>query len=334
VEPEVSSGQVNVARSLVFFATAQGSGSAIAGLNLGARVLSGPNAGAYLGGCTTDSLGSCSLSNYVSGTVGTDLIQGWIDANGDGVATEAEQFEARDESTSADEPDQDVVEATWTSGSPSPTASPTGTASPTPDPSPSETGQVGARSVTMSTSGSRVAFREPVTLSGQVEMIAGCPSASVEILRRTSGGDFTDFAVARSDASGRWLLEIRPRETARYRARVAGEGACQAARSDDVVVRVRSRIVARIDRAWAQVGKCTLIRGRVAPGKAGQSVKLQRRTATGWKRVAGKTLNTRSRYRFHRCPASPGRLRFRVTWAGDDRNLAAVSRTLHLKMYR
>jgi hypothetical protein len=149
-----------------------------------------------------------------------------------------------------------------------------------------------------------------------------------------SGTNFAGFAVTQADAAGEWTIQFRPKKSAVYEARVAGDETCQAARSDDVAVAVGARVRARINRTWASLGECAVVRGRVAPKKAGQPVQLQKRRTKGWKNVASRKLNTKSRFRFKRCPSKLGRLRFRVIWAGDDQNLSDVSRTLRLRMYR
>jgi hypothetical protein len=88
-----------------------GSGRAVRAASVLARIFSGPNAGKQLD-CQTDSLGSCVVS-YTSASGGADLIQAWIDSDGDGTSDEAKTFEPISESGGQDDPGQDVVRVTW-----------------------------------------------------------------------------------------------------------------------------------------------------------------------------------------------------------------------------
>jgi hypothetical protein len=83
----------------------------VAGLDLSARVFSGPNAGKNIS-CRSSSTGTCFVS-YNSPAGGTDLIQAWIDLDRDGVSDETSGFEPAQESSGTDDPMQDVVRAVW-----------------------------------------------------------------------------------------------------------------------------------------------------------------------------------------------------------------------------
>jgi hypothetical protein len=321
VEPETSTGASGTARSFTLGVTSTQSPNGVEGVNVDARVASGPNAGLSLGECSTNTQGRCTVT-YNSRFSGTDSIQGWIDLNDDDIANEAEQFESRDESTGTDEADQDVVQASWTGGS---TPTPTTTPSPgsTPSPGPTDPGTVGARSATISASARKVAFREPVTFSGIVSGSDECLNGVVLLQRKRGNGD---FATRRQvDAvNGDWSTTMRPFKSATYRAVVPATSSCSNATSSSVGLLVAAKVIAKANVVSQDGATCLSISGRVAPAKPGSTVQLQRSGSNGWNIVGRSVLSKRSKYRFVRCDVK-NRYRFRVIWFGDSSNEPASS---------
>ena len=363
VEPEDSQGALGTTRT-IRFVTTDSLLNAIAGLNVDARVVSGPNAGTHLGECTTSSLGDCFVHSYTSTTTGTDVIQGWIDKDDDDIADEATQFEARAETPEQDEPDQDVIHASWTSGTSGGGTGGGGTGGggtgggtggggtgggtggggtgggSTGEGSTGggstgsgDGGTVAARSVTLQASVPRIRLGERVRLSGTVQSSDACIPDSVEILRSRAGGTFAVLKAVEVDDAGAWSSMLRPRKSAIYRARIPRNDACDAASSGEAQVGVRARVRGLALDPRIANGTCGVIKGRVTPNKSQQLVRLRRRTARGWKKIVSDRLNDRSRFRFRVCPRA-GSHRYRVHWSGDDLNLAAKSTAIALRVVR
>jgi hypothetical protein len=334
-EPEHSDGVTGAGRTLRFTTTDE-TGAKLGGLNVDARVISGPNAGDFLGGCSTSSTGECVLSGYVSALAGTDVIQVWIDSNGNNIADEATDAEQRDETSGTDEPDQDVVDATWTApqgntggggtsgggtgggGTGGSGGGGPGTGGGGSDPGTTPDGGLGTRNITIETSATETSVGRNLVLSGTAAGTEGCVPGSIDILRRLPGAEFAVMSSVEVGDSGAWTLSLRPRTNAVYRAHAPADQLCAAASSEDVAVEVRAKVGA-VRRSL--VGRCDLIRGRVVPNKAGDRVLLQKRRGGTWSRVRSTALDDRSRYSFRVCSGG----RYRVAWSGDDNNLPATS---------
>jgi hypothetical protein len=110
LEPEQSSHNAREFNTFSFKVLDQGD-APVEGVTVAARVVSGPNAGMHID-CRTKTDGTCA-TGYDSTKVGTDIVQGWIDINNNGIADEPTSNEARAESPGADDPVQDVVTVDW-----------------------------------------------------------------------------------------------------------------------------------------------------------------------------------------------------------------------------
>ena len=342
VEPDSVSQALGTNRSFTISLRDGTSGPGLAGFNVDAQIVAGPNAGRH-SQCVTSSSGSCSMLPFSSQKTGTDLIRFWVDADGDNTADEATQAEARAEST-PDEPDQDVVEIIWTAGpsaspspTPTPTPTPTGSATPGPSPSPTQTNlpsgdEVSARTIDIEASRNRVGYRKLLVLSGDVVSVPECEAGSVVIERRVIG---RRFKVARTVdvVDGAWSTSLRPRKTADFRASINPTETCGGDDSGTARVSVAARVTARLSLRSVDSGSCVTVRGRVLPRKARQVVRLQRRVGARWVREATDTLNKRSRYRFKLC-LPDGRHRLRVRYGGDALNLADRSRIVRVRVGR
>lgn len=82
-------------------------------------------------------------------------------------------------------------------------------------------------------------------------------------------------------------------------------------------------------------GQSATISGRVSPNHAGHAVALLRQTSTGhWQKVAGKTLNRHSRYRFSVRPSSVGVYTYRTLIVTGPRHVHTYSISVHLHVVR
>lgn len=111
ISPENSTAPVGKRRGLN--ATVLGSqGEPLASVDVDMFVVSGPNQGLRVGECLTDATGRCGLT-YGSTLVGDDVVRGWVDLDRDDTPNEVTAFEAIDESSGTDDPNQDLVFARW-----------------------------------------------------------------------------------------------------------------------------------------------------------------------------------------------------------------------------
>lgn len=328
VEPDSVSQATGTNRSFTISLRDGAAGPALGGFNIDALVLSGPNAGRH-SQCVTGSGGACSMLAFSSPRTGTDLIRFWVDADGDNSADEATQLEARAEG-SPDEPDQDLVQITWTAPGtePTPAPTPTGGTTPGPTPSPGQTNnpsgdEVNARTIDIETSKNRVGYKRSLVLSGDVVSVPECQVGSVVIERRVMGGRFAGVRTV-DVVDQAWSTNLRPSKTAEYRASIDSTETCEGATSGIVKVSVAARVTANVSSRSVDSGSCVSIRGRVLPRKAGQVVRLQRKAGTRWVREATDSLDKRSRYSLKLCLPDGG-YRFRVRYGGDALNLADLS---------
>ncbi len=316
VEPDTSTQPAGTTRAFDISVWDQSNGAALGGFNVDAMIVSGPNSGRR-SECVSASNGLCSMAPFSSQKEGTDIVQFWIDADGDNTANEATQLEPRAEG-GINENDQDVVEIIWT---PDPAASPSPSTSPTDGGHP--------RTASLDASSNRVGYKKPVVLQGDVVSVPECQDASVSIERRGVSGRFGVLRTVDVN-DGAWSTSVRPTKNVEYRARIEATEVCAGATSDVTKVLVAARVVARGPSAVG-AGECFRVRGRVLPDKAGQTVRLQERVAGRWTKLDLDSLNKRSRYRFRVC-AEGGTHRFRVRFGGDARNVSSHSRPLSIQI--
>lgn len=110
LEPEHSTRKPGSSAPLDF-SVFDGDSQPVEGLNVDARVVSGPNAGKHYQ-CITDEAGVCS-TEFPSTKVGEDVVQGWIDLNGNDLADEPTRFEAVDEEADGGDLVQDSIAIDW-----------------------------------------------------------------------------------------------------------------------------------------------------------------------------------------------------------------------------
>ncbi|MEA2452321.1 MAG: large repetitive protein [Actinomycetota bacterium] len=285
--------------------------------DVAARVVSGPSKdrdidsntatpAGFIGRCTTGATGTCSVT-YGSTVKGSDVVLTWLDADHNGESNEVSAAEPATESTGNDVPGHDVVEVTWVAED-----------APT-------------RLLSLDTSSDSSALRAPVTLSGVLDVSGSCPAATISIERKRPGRDFTAWRSKDPSSDGTWSLTFRPTQTASYRASVGATGDC-AALSEVVLVEVGSKVFARLIDDQIRTGECAVVRGNVAPRKAGKTVTLQLQKASGFQRVATTTVGRQSLYRFETCPTGAGTKVYRVRFEGDAKNLGSTSSLLNLRV--
>ena len=203
---------------------------------------------------------------------------------------------------------------------------------------PATSAQTEAKPAQIRSSKAAVRIGNRIVLRGQ---FADAPDARVQIQRRPTGKKrWLNAARTKAGPAGAYRVRLRPRGTARWRARVTpGElessdsaltdGGPRTLATNAARVKVRSRTRARISRRHVRAGGKTRVKGRVRPGG--------RRKVTV--RGGGRSVSARTRPngKFSvRWPAGSGtgRYKLRVRAGVNRRAIASSSGAGKLTVYR
>ncbi len=193
--------------------------------------------------------------------------------------------------------------------------------------------------VELSASAATTTFGDVVTLSGTARGDLACAGGrAVELQWEAAGdADFSTVAQATTAGDGSFAFDQSPAFNGRFRAALPEAGACLAATSEPVLVRVRPLIQASVEPGPVEAGSCVDATVVVDPPKPGQSIDVQRRADGAWTTTETVLLNGDSQGRAEPClgwdDIGIARLRFR--WAVQDPlNAAASSPVLALEVTR
>lgn len=143
----------------------------------------------------------------------------------------------------------------------------------------------GPAAVTIAATPRVVTFGKAVTFTGTV---AGRPNDQVEL--EQTPFPFTDpfknAAQGMTDAAANYSLQHTPALNTRYHVVAKSPPATSA----DVDVLVRTKVGLRLSDRTPARGQRVRFRGSVLPAHDGQTVRIQKRTASGWKTIATPTL--------------------------------------------
>jgi rare lipoprotein A len=182
---------------------------------------------------------------------------------------------------------------------------------------------------------SRVRHGGRVAVSGFVEPRGAGHTVVLE--RAFLGRGYRDIAraVTRSDGSYRFTLEAR--RSAAYRVvtqpPVAVADTASAVRSRARRVVVVARIAGRASR-HVLAGRRVRISGRMRPGLRGRAIRVQLRTASGWRTVDRTRTRRGGKFRGLWRPSGIGRYSLRVRFAGDGVAAGARDRLSRVHVYR
>jgi rare lipoprotein A len=176
-----------------------------------------------------------------------------------------------------------------------------------------------AASITMAGAGTKkvVRYGERVRLSGRAAAAGGQP---VELDYAARGHGWRTVARVTTGADGSYRFSARPRRSGAYRA--VTDGGASPARRLTVIALLGGRATRHV-----RGGSPVRVRGRLAPGLAGRTVRLERRAGAGWKTVDRARTGRGGRFRAAWRASHSGRYRLRLSFGGDRRN-AATGRTL------
>jgi hypothetical protein len=133
---------------------------------------------------------------------------------------------------------------------------------------------------------------------------------------------FTNAGSATTNATGDWSLVVKPAKNTRYRATAAKVD------SPTVDVLVRPAITLKLSDRTPKRGQRVRFSGRVCPEHDSVATELQRKTSSGWKKVAGPVLadipgSTCSKYSVRKRVRKSGT--YRTHFAADADHAAANS---------
>jgi hypothetical protein len=138
--------------------------------------------------------------------------------------------------------------------------------------------------LTISANDTSVKFGATVTLSGKLTgtNVAGRAVRVQEDVYPLN--TFSNAGSATTNATGDWSLAVKPTANTRYKANV------QKTDSPTVDVMVRPAISLRLSDRTPKRGQRVRFAGKVCPEHDGVAIELQRKTSSGWKKIASPVL--------------------------------------------
>lgn len=193
-----------------------------------------------------------------------------------------------------------------------------------------------AATLRLAASPASVVFGGRVRVSGVLRDAAGAPLAgrSVEVVGARSAGSLAPavWATPLTDWRGQVTATFRPAAGSVLWLRYAGAADVTPALSAKVRIGVGQRVSVAARTARVRGGWRTTFRGTVRPAVAGQPVRLERHTGTGWRRVASGRTGRGGSYSFGVRSTRVGAFRYRVVRpAGPALAAAVTGYTLRLR---
>jgi len=176
-----------------------------------------------------------------------------------------------------------------------------------------------------------------VTLSGTLSSGPACVAGRALVLEWRAGDSvwYATIAQGTTETDGTFVFPQSQQHTGRYRVTATGAGACEAAVSEPMLVKVRAGVDSTLLAGSLRVGSCVEVTASVAPPKPGQTVELQRRRGGTWQTLETLTLDGASRASATPCFAweDVGIAQLRVRWpAQDELNATGTGPTLGLRI--
>jgi hypothetical protein len=172
-----------------------------------------------------------------------------------------------------------------------------------------------ATTLTIKASPTAVTYGSATTLSGVLKTAGGAAltARSVTIRgKRVGAAAYTTMGTATTNASGAYVLSLKPTKGTTYVAAFAGAVGLAAQTSAGVLVSVRPRVTFALNDATATRTQTVFFSGVVSPTSALQTVFLQRLMAGTWSTVKSMKLSTASSFTFAWRPTSGVDYYFRV----------------------
>jgi hypothetical protein len=198
---------------------------------------------------------------------------------------------------------------------------------------PTGTGSARA-SLSMSAGSSRLAYPQPVTVSGRLTLTDGTAvgGVPVQIQVRSVTGHWVSVATADTGADGSWSGNVNSSRTVSVRAYWPGDGVHRAVASSRVTVAVAPVLSLAASDTRLRAGQRLKLSGSIAPRKTAVGLVLQRRGRGGWRGVGPSGARARGGRWFVKVRPTAGLYRARATFRGDDRNRKASSPTVFVRV--
>lgn len=150
------------------------------------------------------------------------------------------------------------------------------------------TGGPAAPAVTITAKPRTVKFGNKVTISGQV---TGNPAVAVELeaLPYPFSGGFSTIVEGETNAAAEYSFFALPSVNTRYHVSAKASPTVESA---DVTVNVSPRVGLRLSDRTPARGQRVRFRGSVVPAHDGATVRIQRKTSSGWRTVKTDVLAT------------------------------------------
>jgi rare lipoprotein A (peptidoglycan hydrolase) len=159
----------------------------------------------------------------------------------------------------------------------------------------------------------KVAYGRQVKLAGRVASGAG---RNVRLEQAPGDQGWRPVAQTTSGGDGSYAFAVRAERSGSYRA--VSEGGTSAPEKVTVMARLAGKATRHVRR-----GSTVRVRGTVRPARSGRTVRLQRRSGSGWKTVDKARTGRGGSFRAAWHPAGNGAFRLRVRFGGDKLNGAA-----------
>jgi len=172
-----------------------------------------------------------------------------------------------------------------------------------------------ATTLTIKASPTAVTYGSATTLSGVLKTLAGAALSARSVTirgRQTGAAAYSTVGTATTNASGAYVLSVKPTRGTTYVASFAGGVGVAAHSSAGVLVSVRPRVTFVLNDATAKRGQTVVFSGVVSPKSTLQVVFLQRLVSGTWTNVKSMKVTTASSFRFAWRPTSGVDYYFRV----------------------
>jgi hypothetical protein len=181
----------------------------------------------------------------------------------------------------------------------------------------------------------RLAFPQPVSVSGKLTLADGTPvgGVAVQVQVRSLHGHWIPVTTASTGADGSWSANVNSSRTVAVRAYWPGDATHRAVASSRATVKVQPTLsLAASAKRVAAKGRLKLS-GAIAPRKSGVGLIVQRRVGAGWRAAGPSSARARGgKFAVVLRPAARGLYRARATFAGDARNPKASSPTVFFRV--
>jgi hypothetical protein len=181
----------------------------------------------------------------------------------------------------------------------------------------------------------RLAFPQPVSVSGKLTLANGAPVAgvAVQVQVRTLHGHWLSVTTAATGPDGSWSANVNSSRTVAVRAYWPGDATHRAVASSKATVKVQPTVSLAVSAKRVAAKGRVKLSGAIAPRKSGVGMIIQRRVGARWRGTGPGSARARGgRFSVVLRPTARGLYRARATFAGDARNPKASSPSVFFRV--